>query len=71
VTPPPLPVIVKGEEEWEVEEILDSRRIRGQLQYLVKWRGFADPMWEPEENLTEVEAVDTYHERYPERPTPV
>jgi transposase InsO family protein len=71
VTPPPLPVIVEGEEEWEVEEILDSRRIRGRLQYLVKWRGFTDPTWEPEENLTEVEAVDTYHERYPARPAPI
>jgi len=27
VTPPPLPVIVEGEEEWEVEEILDSWRM--------------------------------------------
>jgi transposase InsO family protein len=71
VTPPPLPVMVEGEEEWEVEEILDSRRIRGRLQYLVKWRGFTDPTWEPEENLTEVEAVDTYHERYPARPAPI
>jgi glycosylphosphatidylinositol phospholipase D len=71
VTPPPLPVIVEGEEEWEVEEILDSRRMRGRLQYLVKWRGFVDPTWEPEENLTEVEAVDTYHKRYPARPAPI
>jgi transposase InsO family protein len=71
IIPPPLPVIVEGEEEWEVEEILDSRRLRGRLQYLVKWRGFADPTWEPEANLTEVEAVDMYHERYPERPAPI
>jgi len=71
VVPPPLPVIVEGEEEWEVEEILDSRRTRGRLQYLVKWRGFTDPTWEPEKNLTEVEAVDIYHGRYPERPAPV
>jgi len=71
VVPPPLPVIVEGEEEWEVEEILDSRRTRGRLQYLVKWRGFADPTWEPEENLVEVEAVEIYHGRYPERPAPV
>jgi len=71
VVPPPLPVIVEGEEEWEVEEILDSRRTRGQLQYLVKWRGFADPTWEPEENLVEVEAVDIYHGRYPEMPAPL
>jgi len=68
---PPLPVIVEGEEEGEVEEILDRRRTSGRLQYLVKWRGFTDPTWEPEENLTEVEAVDIYHGRYPERPTPV
>jgi len=71
VTPPPLPVIIEGEEEWEVEEILDSRRMRGRLQYLVKWRGFAHPTWEPEENLTEVEAVDKYHERYPEQLAPI
>ena len=71
VVPPPLPVIVEGEEEWEVEEILDSRRTRGWLQYLVKWRGFTDPTWEPEENLTEVEAVDIYHGRSPERLAPV
>jgi len=71
VVPPPLPVIVEGEEEWEVVEILDSRRMRGRLQYLVKCRGFTDPTWEPEENLTEVEAVDIYHKGYPERPAPV
>ena len=71
MVPPPLPVIVESEEEWEVEEILDSRRTRGRLQYLVKWRGFTDPTWEPEENLTEVEAVDTYHGRYPEWPAPI
>ena len=35
VNPPPLSVIIEGEDEWEVEEILDSRRTRGRLQYLV------------------------------------
>ena len=71
VNPPPLPVIVEGKEQWEVEEILDSRRTRGRLQYLVKWRGFTDPIWESEENLVEVEALDIYHGRYPEWPAPV
>jgi len=47
IIPPPLPVIVEGEEEWEVEEVLDNRRIRGRVHYLVKWRGFAAPTWEP------------------------
>lgn len=68
---PPLPVVVEGEEEWEVEGILDSQRGRERLQYWVKWRGFTDPMWEPEENLTEMEADDIYHGRYPECPSPV
>ena len=71
VNPPPLPVIVEGKEEWEVEEILDSRRTRERLQYLVKWRGFTDPTWEPEKNLIEVEVVDIYHGHYPEWPAPV
>ena len=68
---PPLPVIVEGEEELGAEEILDSRRTRGRLQYLVKWRGFTDPIWEPEGNLAEVEAVDIYHRRYPDWPAPI
>ena len=34
--PPPLPEIIDGEEEWVVEEILDSRVINRKLRYLVK-----------------------------------
>ena len=37
---PPPPDIVDGEEEYEVEEILDSRIYRKKLQYLVKWKGY-------------------------------
>jgi len=32
----PLPVIIKGEEEWEVERILNKRRVRGKDKYLVR-----------------------------------
>jgi len=70
IIPLPLPVIVEGEEEWEVEEVFDSRRIRGRLHYLVKWRVFAAPTWELEEILADVQAVDDYHERHSQRPTP-
>ena len=34
----PLPVIIKGEEEWEVKRILNKRRVRGKDKYLVRWR---------------------------------
>jgi len=31
----PAPVIIKGEEEWEVERILNKQRVRGKDKYLV------------------------------------
>ena len=34
------PVEVKGVEEWEVEKILNKRKIRGIDKYLVQWKGF-------------------------------
>ena len=38
--PQPLPEIIDGEEEWIVEEILDSRMMNRKLHYLVKWKDF-------------------------------
>ena len=47
----PLPVIVDGEEEWFVDDILDSRYNEDTetCEYLVKWRGFSSEhnSWEP------------------------
>ena len=51
--PPPDPVIVDGEEEYEVEKIL-QHRIRGKTtQYLVRWKGYGpgDDSWLPEKEL--------------------
>jgi hypothetical protein len=38
--PPPPPELVDGEEEYIVEEILNSWMFRWKLQYLVKWEGY-------------------------------
>ena len=65
--PPPPLVIVDDNEEWHVEEILDSRIYRHRLQYLVKWVGFDRPDWEPAEDVNKLEAVDRFHQRYPEK----
>jgi transposase InsO family protein len=69
--PPPPPVEVDGEEEWEVTEILDSRMFRRRLQYLVKWTGFDDATWEPAESVDGLHAIDNFHLRYPAKPGPL
>jgi len=35
----PQPVVIKGEEEWEVEKIMNKRKVRGRDKYLVCWKG--------------------------------
>jgi len=34
------PVEVEGEEEWEVEKILNKKKIRRVEKYLIRWKGF-------------------------------
>ena len=68
--PPPPPVIVDEEEEYEVEAILDSKRHRGRLQYLVKWVGYQEPTWEPKTHVIRnaQESVDEFHNKHPNAP---
>ena len=50
---PPEPVDIDGDEEWEVEEILDERKLKGKTQFYVRWKGFSEAYdgWEPERHL--------------------
>ena len=44
-------MVVDGENEDEVDAVLDSRLRNGFLPYLVKWTGFREPTWGPVENV--------------------
>jgi hypothetical protein len=56
-----IPKIKKEEVYYEVEKILDEKKVRGKYEYLVKWKGFAEPTWEPFNNLKWAkEAIDNY-----------
>ena len=71
MSPKPPPVEIEGEFKYEVEQILNSRLYRGNLQYLVKWLGYTEEhnMWEPLSNITHAdEAVKEFHCQYPAAP---
>ena len=46
-------VEVEGVEEWEVEKVLNKKKIRGIEKYLIRWKGFTaeGDTWEKKENL--------------------
>jgi hypothetical protein len=63
---PPDPIIIDGEEEFELERILDHRFVkRGRKvipEYLVKWRHFGTEhnTWEPDNSLSNTIAYEAY-----------
>jgi len=63
------PVIVEGEEEFEVEKILNKRKTRGKDKFLVRWKGYtaeADT-WEDRGNLKNVgKLVEEFEREYGE-----
>ena len=61
----PKPVIIEGEEEFEVEKILNKRMVRGKESFLVRWKGYMaeEDTWENRENLGNVEELVEEFER--------
>ena len=61
----PKLVIIKGEEEFEVEKILNKRTIRGKEKFLVRWKGYMmeENTWESRENLENAKELVEEFER--------
>ena len=79
VQPPPPPVEVDGEPEYEISEMLDSkidqRRRNCNLLYLVRWSGYEgtddETSWLLAMELDHAsELVRDYHLFYPDKPGP-
>ena len=67
----PPPVEIEGEPEYEVEQVHDTRRHRGKVQYLIQWRGYQEKTWEPLEHLRHSsDLVEQFHKKYPEAMKP-
>jgi len=69
---PPPPIQIKGEDEYELDEIINSRQHYNKLQYRAKWKGYSpehDKVWYPAKNFNNTEyAVQRFHRRYPGKP---
>ena len=73
ILPPPLPIEIAGETEYEVSVVLDSRIHYRKLQYLVQWSGYENTAestsWEPLDNVANSPAlIAEFHLRYPNKP---
>lgn len=68
--PKPGPLFIDEEEEYEVESIIADRRHKGELQFLVRLRGWDSDYdtWEPLNHVKDIIALDKYKEhQYPPR----
>ena len=80
VQPPPPPVMVNDEPEFEISEILDTkidnRRRACKLLYLVRWTGYEgtdeETSWILASELGHAsELVMEFHAKYPAKPGPL
>jgi len=69
---PPPPIQIEGKNEYELDEIIDSRLHYNRLQYRAKWKGYSpehDKVWYPSENFNHAEhTVQRLQRRYPRKP---
>ncbi len=65
-------IVVNDKDEWEIDDILNSRRYRRRLHYRVKWNGYDNDLnWynaDGDEFMNAQEIVDDFHIRYPNKP---
>jgi hypothetical protein len=61
------PDLVDGQPKWEVEQILDARKRRQQLQYLVRWKGFSEAhdSWEPLSHINADQLIQKFYHNHP------
>ena len=67
----PPPIVIDGEPEYELQEIIDSRLYPNKLQYRAKWTGYSpehDKSWYTAENFNNASlAIEQFHSRYPRK----
>lgn len=59
------PELVNDVEEWEVEKILDKRKRKGEVEYLIRWAGYPTEydQWVSEEDMEHAEELRTVFQK--------
>lgn len=52
------------EEEYEVDKIIDSKRIKGKVHYLIRWKGYSadNDTWEPHNTLSCPDLIQKFND---------
>lgn len=66
---PPMPILIEGEQHFKVKKILDSRKQRGRVQYLVTWKHFppSKSEWADATHVQAPKLLQTFHKKYPDK----
>ena len=69
---PPPPIQIDPEDDYELQEIINSRLHYNKLEYRATWKGYSpehDKVLYPAKNLNNAEhTVQQFHRRYPRKP---